>query len=127
MVAIRTQGLFLSSIIGYQEGPNSPIKPMVTEEYLTTLVELANRRFLANEERKQRFRRALLKLDKSGKDVDDAWEPTEKRRERKRAEGLRRKEEMRQCEAEEQQRKDVEDGDDDYATGLGLDAEALPP
>lgn len=69
---------------------------MVTEEHLATLVQLANRRFIANEERKQRFWRALIKPKEDVSNASSTWEPAEERRKRLRAEGLRRREQMRQ-------------------------------
>lgn len=78
---------------------------MVSETYLRTLVQIANERFVVNAERTERFRRSLLGLDVKVKEGDGGgeWEPAEVRRERKRAEGLRRKREV------EMQRKAEED------------------
>ncbi|PPJ55774.1 hypothetical protein CBER1_01565 [Cercospora berteroae] len=94
-VAIRTQGLALESIIAYQDSAGA-IWPMVPELYLLTLLNLANQRFVANAERKERFARNLLQP--KGKDHRKGnageWEPANVRRERKRAEGLKRKEEL---------------------------------
>lgn len=102
---------------------------MVTEEYLKSLVQLANRRFLANEERKERFRRALLKPEKDASNPSSTWEPAEERSKRLRAEGLRRRDEMRQRRAmaaaeDEEPGSTMEDQvggeDEDYhAVGLG--------
>lgn len=94
VVAIRTMGLAFSSIIGYA-APSGEIKPMVPETYLRTLVQIANERFAVNTERTERFRRALLGLDVKPKEgADGKWEPADARKERKRAEGLRRKQEL---------------------------------
>jgi tRNA wybutosine-synthesizing protein 3 len=94
IVAIRTMGLAFSSIIAYAT-PSGEIRPMVPETYLRTLLQIANERFVVNTERTQRFRRALLGLDVKVKEgADGAWEPAEVRKERKRAEGLRRKQEL---------------------------------
>lgn len=75
---------------------------MVSEEYLRTVVVLANQRFVVNEDRKERFQRALLPAVEQVVDGADGkatpWEPADVRRERKRAEGLRRREETRQKE-----------------------------
>ncbi|KAK4508123.1 hypothetical protein PRZ48_001861 [Zasmidium cellare] len=143
IVAVRTQGLFLSSIIGYQEtsqGTPPTIKPMVTEEYLSTLVRLANRRFAANEERKERFQRALPKPEQTSLDVSKAsstWEPAEERKQRKRAEGLRIREELRQrgeaaaaakSEPRETSRERIDGEEEDYyAVGLDLEPDVRPP
>ena len=94
-VAIRTQGLALESIIAYQDSAGT-IWPMVPEQYLLTLWNLANQRFVANLERKERFARNLLQPKGEDHRKGDAgeWEPADVRRERKRAEGLKRKEEL---------------------------------
>lgn len=105
IVAIRTMGLAFSSIISYAT-PSGEIKPMVSESYLRTLVQIANERFVVNSQRIERFRRALLRLDVKVKESEDGgeWEPADVRRERKRAEGLRRKEEA-------ERRKKAEEGE----------------
>lgn len=54
MVAVRTTGLALDSIIGFKDATGS-IRPMVSEPYLRTVLELANERFKLNEQRKSRF------------------------------------------------------------------------
>lgn len=80
---------------------------MVSEAYLRTLVELANQRFGANQERKERFARALLQSKGEEVRKGDAgdWEPKDVRRERKREEGLRRKEEIQR---QQRQKADAE-------------------
>ncbi|KAL1881509.1 hypothetical protein Plec18167_003105 [Paecilomyces lecythidis] len=109
IVAVRSAGLSLESIIGYCDDSNSNddgspiIRSLVTEEYLKMLVGLANERFTVNTERVQRFRTKLLDLisvsaaqmgddgqQKAGKGRTKpaGWEDEATRRERKRAEGL---------------------------------------
>ncbi|RMZ23761.1 hypothetical protein D0859_12188 [Hortaea werneckii] len=66
MVAVRSSGLAFDCIIGYYAEGSSPedqgtIKPMVSEGYLRTLVNVANQRFRTNIERRERFRATLLK------------------------------------------------------------------
>ncbi|KAH9845940.1 Methyltransferase TYW3 [Teratosphaeria destructans] len=63
MVAVRSSGLAFDCIIGYtvSSSENPEIKPMVTEDYLRTLVDVANQRFTVNRERTERFRKALLR------------------------------------------------------------------
>ncbi|KAJ9298916.1 hypothetical protein DTO271G3_3158 [Paecilomyces variotii] len=109
IVAVRSSGLSLESIIGYcddsssNDDSDSPIiHSLVTEEYLRMLVELANERFSVNTERVERFRTKLLdlvsvstgddSLSKGGKGraKPAGWEDEATRRERKRAEGLAR-------------------------------------
>ncbi|KAK0932903.1 hypothetical protein LTR29_015536 [Friedmanniomyces endolithicus] len=77
MVAVRSSGLVFDCIIGYSTtvSPSGPtgsnlstgadaarpkIVPMVSEAYLRTLLAIANQRFKTNEERRERFRKALL-------------------------------------------------------------------
>lgn len=106
MVAVRSAGLALESIIGVaHEPPSSPdaspegqagqdrqdevIEALVEEPYLEMLVDLANERFTANTERIRRFEDALFGA--RSKRQDD-WEGRDARQERKRREGLQRKE-----------------------------------
>lgn len=94
IVAVRTQGLALESIIAYQDA-NGNVQPMVSEQYLRTLLELANSRFISNTERTERFRHALLGHDTHRDHKHRAdWEPADVRRERKRAEGLKKRAEL---------------------------------
>ncbi|KAK6440949.1 hypothetical protein LTR95_002819 [Oleoguttula sp. CCFEE 5521] len=92
MVAVRTAGLAFDSIIGFANDTR-PHSLMVTEQYLRTLIAVANARFVVNEERKGRFREALLHAvsKPAHGEKGDEWEPADARRERKRAEGLQRK------------------------------------
>lgn len=119
IVAVRSAGLALESVIGYcEEGDddddNEPvIRSLVTEEYLQMLVAMSNERFLINTERKERFRATMLDLcmashsrgakTKGKAKASGDWEDPEKRRERKQAEGLLRKQQI-----EEQRRKEKE-------------------
>ena len=87
MVAIRSHGLALESIIGAIDesaGGQTPVS-VVTEEYLAILVNIANERFNACEERKQRFENALFEPLSVRN-----WEDADTRRRRKREEGLAR-------------------------------------
>ncbi|KAI4163516.1 MAG: hypothetical protein LQ342_002788 [Letrouitia transgressa] len=99
MLAVRSAGLSFESIIGFviessencdkADGEEDTIKSLVSEEYLEMLLELANERFEANWERILRFEGALFGDSKGKK---EKWEDEEERRDRKRFEGLRRKE-----------------------------------
>ncbi|KAL4883855.1 methyltransferase TYW3-domain-containing protein [Aspergillus karnatakaensis] len=111
VVAVRSAGLALESVIGYCEdsssnegnglGGNEPVvKSLVSEEYLQMLVAMSNERFSVNTERKERFRTALLNgcsdnestgSKPKGKSKPPGWEDSETRKERMRAEGLMRK------------------------------------
>ncbi|PYI03018.1 hypothetical protein BO78DRAFT_422050 [Aspergillus sclerotiicarbonarius CBS 121057] len=110
IVAVRSAGLSLESVIGYCEESDDDnddqepvIHSLVTEEFLEMLVAISNERFSVNSERKERFRANLLDLcspDRAlgaktkGKAKPPGWEDPEKRRERMRAEGLLRKQLM---------------------------------
>ncbi|GLB03370.1 hypothetical protein AtubIFM57258_007948 [Aspergillus tubingensis] len=105
IVAVRSAGLSLESVIGYCEETDDDnddngepiIRSLVTEEFLEMLVAISNERFAVNSERKERFRANLLDLCSTdhtkakGKSKPPGWEDPEKRRERMRAEGLKRK------------------------------------
>lgn len=90
MTAIRTTGLAFDSVIGY-EAPDGQLLPMVDEAYMDVLVQLANERFVVNQERTERFRQALNNQFNAPKlDDNSDWEPADVRKARKRAEGLAR-------------------------------------
>ncbi|KAK5115441.1 hypothetical protein LTR85_009901 [Meristemomyces frigidus] len=65
MVAVRSSGLAFDCIIGSAgsapESADIAITPMVSEDYLRTVIAVANQRFQVNAERTGRFRQALLK------------------------------------------------------------------
>ncbi|CAJ0547835.1 Ff.00g045890.m01.CDS01 [Fusarium sp. VM40] len=97
MVAIRTMGLAFESLVGQQvDGHRQRI---VSPEYLQTLVQIANERFAENKKRIERFQNAFRdavsapapRRNPEGQE----WEDAAARRERKRAEGLRKKAEMK--------------------------------
>lgn len=76
------------------DGPQAEdiVDALVDEQYLEMLVETANERFKANTERMNRFEEALFGV--MG-DFRDNWEAKATRQDRKRKEGLRRKEELK--------------------------------
>jgi tRNA wybutosine-synthesizing protein 3 len=94
MVAVRSMGLALESLIGFHHGGKELCS--VSEQDLRTLLEISNERFRINTERITRFQTLLKQMTtaapatKRGKDGEE-WEDAEARKERKRAEGLRRK------------------------------------
>ncbi|KAI5369819.1 Putative tRNA wybutosine-synthesizing protein [Septoria linicola] len=118
-VGVRTQGLALESIIAYQDS-SEMIRPMVTEKYLRTLLEVANQRFVANDERKSRFAQHLFRSREVAPKIGDSgeWESAEVRRERKRAEGLRRRAEVQR---QQQQRTETSEREED-GPHLGIGA-----
>ncbi|KAF7531706.1 hypothetical protein G7054_g8644 [Neopestalotiopsis clavispora] len=100
IVAIRTMGLGLESLVGIQKG--NQIQCTVSSEYLQTLHAISHERFAENTKRIQRFRSAVLEASQPPKKKDGTeWEDAAARRERKRAEGLRRKAEMEAAKTEQ--------------------------
>ena len=91
MIAVRSSGLALSSLIGfsngYRDGTES-IQSMVDDNHLRILLELGNARFKANAERIRRFEESLFETRLF---QDSGWEDAKARQERKRAEGLKEK------------------------------------
>lgn len=97
MVGVRSMGLALESVVGYEhEGVELCIVP---EWQLKNLVKISNQRFVENTKRIERFKCLLKEMSENREEVKigdhGEWEDRETRRERKRAEGLKRKEEMR--------------------------------
>jgi tRNA wybutosine-synthesizing protein 3 len=96
MVAVRSTGLGLDSVIGHLDPSGAPIC-VVSRGYLEGLLAVANERFKENSARIARFRDLLLASNNSGKKgKGEEWEDASVRRERKRAEGLKRSGELRQ-------------------------------
>ena len=94
MVAIRTAGLALSSVIGFihegLKGGDDKICPLVDDNYLRVLIELDNERFKANTDRIKRLGEELKRIGANERESHSkAWEDKATRAERKRAEGLR--------------------------------------
>jgi tRNA wybutosine-synthesizing protein 3 len=86
------------------------------------MLTVANQRFVANGERRERFRQALLRsiaADKSESGKPVGWEPEDIRRERKRAEGLRRRDEL--LSQRQQQNQSAQKGDDAVVLGAFLE------
>ncbi|KAK0729707.1 methyltransferase TYW3-domain-containing protein [Lasiosphaeris hirsuta] len=108
MVAVRSMGLSFESLVGVEgDGERYCI---VSAAYLERLVRIANERFAENQKRIARFQEALTKA-LAPKAAND-WEDTETRRERKRQEGLKRRDEL------QKQSKPPEDGHFDLASIL---------
>ncbi|KAL8848919.1 MAG: hypothetical protein Q9221_006077 [Calogaya cf. arnoldii] len=124
MVAVRSAGLAFESVIGIVrdrsvllgggsgngedgQGQEEVVEALVNEEYLEMLVGIANERFEANTERIGRFESVLFA--DAGKKISNDWEDKEKRQERKRAEGLKRREELKM----KHNLRDSVDGDSD--------------
>ena len=98
MVAIRTAGLAFESLVGVlpnraQDGADGNmieghIIRTAGEGYLELLISIANERFKMNTERMRRFEQDLFKREEG---LGSAWEDSDSRQERKRAEGLAQK------------------------------------
>ena len=113
MVAIRSSGLALESIIGcVQErvmaaGNASPggkhdlsdedVHSLVSDNYLELLLSIANDRFESNTQRMRRFESDLFKREAT---IASTWEDSKTRQERKRAGGLKQQEEVRKVRAQ---------------------------
>lgn len=128
MVAVRTAGLGVESIIGHMRSTSavngnhqgstshrsddSRLEALVTEEYLVMLVQIANERFSSNAKRIKRFASCLrdaIASEQKKCEKAQAWEDPEARRQRKRAEGLRTQAERMTA----QTRRSVQVTDDD--------------
>ncbi|GAB7352587.1 hypothetical protein MBLNU459_g2969t1 [Dothideomycetes sp. NU459] len=120
MAAVRTTGLAFDSLIGY-EAADGRLLPMVPASYMRVLVKIANERFVVNKERTERFRELLMSQFASGNRVanedNGAWEPSDVRKARLRAEGLLRQARNREESGKSVQSKDEDD--EDSLTGLG--------
>jgi tRNA wybutosine-synthesizing protein 3 len=98
MVAIRTAGLGLEAITASvtednRDGPRQ-IQQLVSKDYCSMLLKIANHRFKANQQRIGRFRELLreaMALEAKKWQVIEIWESPEARRKRKREEGLKAK------------------------------------
>ena len=113
MVAIRSSGLALESIIGCvpdrvkdtskvgMDGKhylnNEDVHSLVSDNYLDLLLNIANDRFKSNTERMRRFESDLFKREAT---TTSSWEDSKTRLERKRAEGLKQQEEVRNVRAQ---------------------------
>ncbi|KAF6814298.1 tRNA wybutosine-synthesizing protein [Colletotrichum plurivorum] len=122
VVGVRTMGLGLESLVGYVLDEDNSQHVTVSAAYLRDLVRIANERFGENAARIARFRSALRDAVAGPParvgDAGGEWEDAAARRERKRAEGLRRREEV----AAARQRSQVAEGeaeiDDEYKLEL---------
>ncbi|CAP68097.1 uncharacterized protein PODANS_1_19610 [Podospora anserina S mat+] len=93
VVAVRSMGLSFESLIGV-EGTDGVRRAVVGRGYLDRVVRNSEKLFKENERRIGRFREALKGWFEEGPKKKDGWEDADARRERKRSEGLRRKQEL---------------------------------
>jgi tRNA wybutosine-synthesizing protein 3 len=99
IAAVRSTGYSFDSIIGYHDSSGQDVA-LVDEEYLRTLVRVANERFQINTERIARFREALLQQynpqpTENSIGTASVWEDGETRKARKKAEGLARQQALK--------------------------------
>ena len=100
MVAVRSMGLSLESLVGWFDETTSKAVCNVPNEQLEVLLKISNERFLENQQRIERFRTYLCNTSKSsghrkkGQDGKE-WEDAQARKQRKRLEGLRKAEEKK--------------------------------
>jgi tRNA wybutosine-synthesizing protein 3 len=94
MVAVRTSGLALSSLIGFVKDGSAEddVQCMVEESYLEILLKLANDRFQANTARINRFREHLREHQRR---PGMLWEAQTNRKQRNEAVGLERQHKLR--------------------------------
>ncbi|KAK4247805.1 tRNA wybutosine-synthesizing protein [Corynascus novoguineensis] len=92
MVAVRSMGLSFESLIGVEK--DGVRRLAVPPQYLKTLVQIGNERFIENKKRIARLSAALDAAFAPPK-IKKNWEDAQARRERKRQEGLRRQEELK--------------------------------
>ena len=93
MVAIRSSGLALGSVIGFAvDDGGGNIQSLVDEHYLKMLLDLANERFEVNMKRINRFKNHVTL---GGRDMEVVWEDSSARRARKKAEGLQHRDKLR--------------------------------
>ncbi|OAA60691.1 tRNA wybutosine-synthesizing protein [Cordyceps fumosorosea ARSEF 2679] len=91
MVAVRSMGLGFESLVGYASGDGQRL--LVPPGYLDTLMAVAQERFAENARRIRRFEEAFREAaePRTSSEGGGVWEDAAARRERMRAEGLRRK------------------------------------
>ncbi len=115
MVAVRSMGLALESVIGRLAADGEGVC-VVANSYLEDLLGVCNDRFKENSKRITRFRDLLRTSIMTSAHVEakvqkneEAWEDAILRRQRKRAEGLKRSKELKQQMAAEPRNGDPAD------------------
>ena len=99
MVAIRSNGLAMDSIIGIVDDASGKVRSVVEAAYIAMLVRVGNMRFKENAVRMERLAAGLDRVLSVQTRDDGGWEDRDARRARKRAEGLKRQEEARRMAA----------------------------
>jgi tRNA wybutosine-synthesizing protein 3 len=110
VVAVRTTALALDVVVGALCPGQEAVRPVVTEEYLMGLVRVVLDRFKENEKRRDMFAEKLGEWRGGGavKEDEKVWEDRRERRERLRAEGLRKRDELRRLKEEQPSGVDAE-------------------
>jgi tRNA wybutosine-synthesizing protein 3 len=111
MVAVRSAGLGLEAIVacaGSKIGDHGSagFRRLVTEDYLSMLLNMANQRFSANSRRIARFRDVLketMAAEAKRTLLEKTWETPFARRERKREEGLSMKQARKETSPEDKE------------------------
>ncbi|KAF6219602.1 hypothetical protein HO133_004071 [Letharia lupina] len=134
MVAIRTAGLAFESLVGLipnrtqdrEDGAEieEHVTCIVSEEYLELLVNIANERFKTNAERIQRFEQDLFKREEG---LGQAWEDSNCRQERKRAEGLEQQQTLRKAQVTQERGGPSPSDIDEGIDNAGLFSSSPPP
>ena len=133
MVAIRTAGLAFESLVGVvpnhtqddEDGDEieEHITRIVSEEYLELLISIANERFKINAERIRRFEQDLFEREEGH---GQAWEDSKSRQERKRTEGLKQQQALRETQMRQQGNGLLESDIDEDTGNAGLFDSSLP-
>ncbi|KAM3507251.1 hypothetical protein MY11210_007224 [Beauveria gryllotalpidicola] len=113
MVAVRSMGLGLESLLGYAEEDGRRRRLTVPPGYLDTLMAIGAARFAENAKRIERFKTAFgaatARMAGPPRNPDGgAWEDAAARRERMRAEGLRQKAARQAERRAEEERPDID-------------------
>lgn len=122
MVGVRTMGLAFESLVGYEDPESGRRLAIVPPAMLKNLLAIGNHRFFENTKRIDRFRHALRdamtaapsrRIGESGQE----WEDAAARKERKRAEGLRRKAELNTARSQARPDQDTAEEKEDMVSG----------
>ena len=134
MLAIRTAGVALESLVGFvpdriqDQGDGTETEEhiirIVSEEYLELLVNIANERFKTNAERIKRFEQDLFKRESGPGQV---WEDSKSRQQRKRAEGLKQQQVLREAQIKQDRDDPLASNNHEEIENAGLFGSSLPP
>ncbi|KAI5778721.1 methyltransferase TYW3-domain-containing protein [Geopyxis carbonaria] len=98
IVAVRCAGLSMDSPIGVYDEDTGAVRRLVSDETLAVLVQFSNLKFEENIQRVQGLASTLeAALFEEASQTPTQWEDKEVRKARKRAEGLRRRQELQKA------------------------------